>query len=87
MQFGFDLDIEQEFLLTKCKLDFWEKREETRVAQITKKNWPTSGDNNTKFFYVVINQRKISYIWSMRLDNGTTLDSPKDIHMGALHHF
>lgn len=64
------------------------KREKTRVAQIAKKRWLKDENQNSKFFHTVINQKiNSSLIEKMRLDDGMTLSSLKEIHEGAVCHF
>lgn len=38
IQRGHNLEVEQEYLITKGELECWEKREESRLAQIVKRN-------------------------------------------------
>ncbi|XP_022854164.1 uncharacterized protein LOC111375558 [Olea europaea var. sylvestris] len=87
-QSGFDPNLEAEFLDTKAELQLWEKREETRLAQKAKKKWLVEGDQNSKFFHAVVNQRrKSSHISSMRLSDGIVLASPEEVHNGAVKYF
>ncbi|KAF5468900.1 hypothetical protein F2P56_013011 [Juglans regia] len=77
LQDGYDQDVECDFLVTKLELETWERREEIRISQLVKKKWISEGDNNTKFFHAVVNQRRNSKIISnMRLENGDFLNSP-----------
>lgn len=52
-----------------------------------KKCWLTDGDNNTTYFHIVINKCKNDFVRTMRLENGTSLATPEEIHMGAVQHF
>lgn len=58
------------------------------VGQIDKKKWLKAGNQNSKFFYAVINacQHKAS-ITTMKLDDGTMLESPEEVHEDAVKHF
>ncbi|KAJ0081173.1 hypothetical protein Patl1_12355 [Pistacia atlantica] len=88
LQGGYDKKVECDFLVTKFELDTWEQREELRLSQLEKKKWLSEGDQNTKFFHVVVNQRRKSKVISnMRLENGTILNSPEQVHQGALNYF
>lgn len=44
--------------MTNLEIDTWQKRETVRLGQIAKKKWLMEGDQNTKFFHSVINQRR-----------------------------
>ncbi|KAJ0103213.1 hypothetical protein Patl1_06269 [Pistacia atlantica] len=88
LQGGYDKEVECDYLVTKLELDIWEQREELRLSQLAKKKWLSEGDQNSKFFHVVVNQwRKCNVISHMRLENCTSLNSPEQVHQGALEYF
>jgi hypothetical protein len=71
-------ETDAEFKATKMELDVWEKKEETRLAQAAKKKWLKEGDQNSRFFHVVVSQRRHGAVISrMQLEAGTVLESPK----------
>ncbi|XP_035551728.1 uncharacterized protein LOC118349893 [Juglans regia] len=85
LQDGYDQDVECDFLVTKLELETWERREEIRFSQLAKKKWISEGDNNTKFFHAVVNQRRKSKIISnMQLENGDFLNSPEQVDLAPL---
>lgn len=49
-------EMEEDFLVTKTELDFWENWEEIQVAQIAKKIWLQERDQNTKYFTLCLNR-------------------------------
>ncbi|KAJ0094336.1 hypothetical protein Patl1_15029 [Pistacia atlantica] len=88
LQGGYDKEVECDYLVTKLELDIWEKREELRLSQLAKQKWLSEGDQNSKFFHAVVNQkRKSNVISHMRLENGTSLNSTEQVHQGALKYF
>lgn len=88
LQLNYSEDIESKCLISKVELKVWEKREEVRVAQIAKKKWLKEGDKNSKFFHVVVNQRRCSStITQMVLEDGTVLSSPEAVHTSAVEYF
>lgn len=88
LQWGYLQKVETKLLVTKCELDYWERMEEIRVSQVAKKRWLADGDENSKFFHAVINQKwNSSIIESMVLEDGTVLASPEEIHEGAVRYF
>lgn len=71
LQRGPNLEVEANLLVAKSELDCWENRENSRTAQLAKKRWLNEGDQNTKFFHAIVNQRWNSLtIHSMRLEDG-----------------
>lgn len=75
-------------MITQSELAEWEKREETRLAQYAKKKWLQKRDQNSKIFRAIINQRlQFFYINKMEVVARTILNSPEDIHKGALKYF
>ncbi|CAI9763514.1 unnamed protein product [Fraxinus pennsylvanica] len=92
---GYSSNIDVNFSLaktnkqaTKVRLQLWENREETRLAQKAKKKWLAEGDQNSKKFHAVVNQkRRSSHISSMRLTDKTVLASPEKVHDGAVNYF
>ncbi|XP_042964713.1 uncharacterized protein LOC122298936 [Carya illinoinensis] len=88
MQNGYNDELEMEYLVSKIELETWERREELRLAQIAKEKWLAEGDSNTGFFHVVLKQRrKSSLISSMRLEDGSSLVSPEEVHEGVVRYF
>ncbi|XP_042980145.1 uncharacterized protein LOC122310315 [Carya illinoinensis] len=58
LQEGHIAKLEHEYMQTKAELERWENREEIRLSQQAKKRWITDGDRNSKFYHVVVNQRR-----------------------------
>ncbi|KAF5454683.1 hypothetical protein F2P56_024330 [Juglans regia] len=88
LQSGFSEKIEANYIVTKLEIDIWEKREESRLAQLAKNKWLKEGDQNPKFFHAVVSQcRRGSVISQMRLADGTMLDLAKKVHLGAVDYF
>ncbi|KAF5450314.1 hypothetical protein F2P56_030677 [Juglans regia] len=54
LQSGFSEEIEAEYIVTKLEIDIWEKREESRLAQLATNKWLKEGDQNSKFFHAVV---------------------------------
>ncbi|KAG2688600.1 hypothetical protein I3760_09G103900 [Carya illinoinensis] len=50
LQSCYSVEEEDDFLATKLELQVWEKREASRLGQLTKKKWLVEGDQNSKFF-------------------------------------
>ncbi|KAF5465270.1 hypothetical protein F2P56_015292 [Juglans regia] len=62
--------------------------EEISISHIAKKRWLMEGDRNSKIFHAVVKQKLNStMIESMVLEDGTVLESPEEIHEGAVRHF
>lgn len=81
LQYWFSKEIEAKYLATKLDLQVWEKREASRLSQIAKKNWLTEGDQNTKFFHLIISQRRNKgHIDHMVLPDGRILKGVEIIH-------
>ncbi|XP_041015027.1 uncharacterized protein LOC121257846 [Juglans microcarpa x Juglans regia] len=88
LQLNYSEDIESEYLISKLELEVWEKREEARLTQIAKKNWLMEGDKNSKFFHVMVSQRRrSSSVAQMVLENGMVLSSPGVVHAGVVEYF
>lgn len=88
LQKGHNVELEAYYLITKGELQCWEKRKETRATQLAKKKWLKEGDNNSKFFHVVINQRRnSSQIDFMHPENGFVWATSTEIREGAIAHF
>ena len=76
LQMGYAEDVEEDYLVTKLEINVWEKREAIRLGQIAKKKWLIEGDQNSKFFHSVVNQRRRkSHIFRMVLNDGTILNN------------
>lgn len=70
--------------MTKLEIDTWQKRETVQLGQTAKNKWLMEGDQNTKFFCSMINQRRTkAHISQMVLSNGTTFDNMESVHLGA----
>lgn len=81
-------EVEVNYLLTKVEWDVWEVWEEIHLAQKAKKKWLQEGDNYSRFFHAMVNQRqRTSTIHSMKLNDGTILSSFEEIHQGATRYF
>ncbi|KAK0578404.1 hypothetical protein LWI29_009836 [Acer saccharum] len=88
LQAEYSESVKEEFLVFKVELDVWYKREETRLVQQAKINWLSEGDQNSKFFHTVIAQRRRnSYVKTMVLPDGTSLDNMEMVHNGAVNYF
>ncbi|KAK0593001.1 hypothetical protein LWI29_028893 [Acer saccharum] len=88
LQMGYAEDVEEDYLVTKLEINVWEKREAIRLGQIAKQKWLIEGDQNTKFFHSVVNQRRRkSQISRMVLDDGTILNNAEEVHLGAAQYF
>lgn len=60
----------------------------SRLAQIAKKKWLLEGDQNSKFYHAVVNQRRSKTVISqMKFDDGRVLESPKEVHLGVVEYF
>ncbi|KAI9170044.1 hypothetical protein LWI28_021597 [Acer negundo] len=70
------------------RVELWEHREATRLNQIAKKTWLLEGDQNTRFFHSVINQRrKQGFISHIVLSNERVLENAEAVHQGATNYF
>lgn len=59
----------------------WEKREASSLGQIAKKKWLMEGDQYSKFFHSVVNQRmNRGRIDHMVLADGRILEGAETIH-------
>ncbi|KAF5462658.1 hypothetical protein F2P56_018646, partial [Juglans regia] len=88
LQSGFSKEIEDDFVATKTEIEIWEKREASRLGQIAKKKWLTEGDENSKFFHSVINQRRNKgQISKMVLADGRVLCTAEEVHEEAVAYF
>lgn len=82
------MELEANFLIIDGELECWKKREEAQEAQIANKKWLKEGDNNSKFFHTIINQRrKASQIDIIQLEDDSVLANSKEIHEGAVKYF
>lgn len=69
-------------------MDNWEHWEEIRLLQLAKKKWLHDGNQNSKYFHDIVNQRrKINVIFNMILEYGSRLEGPEEVHQGAISHF
>ncbi|KAF5464604.1 hypothetical protein F2P56_014672, partial [Juglans regia] len=88
LQSGFSEELEDDFVATKTEINIWEKREASRLGQIAKKKWLTEGDQNSKFFHSVINQRRTKgHINKMVLDDGRVLNTAEEVHEESMDFF
>ncbi|KAK0581732.1 hypothetical protein LWI29_017271 [Acer saccharum] len=84
LQSGFSEEVEAYYLTTKLEIQVWENRESSRLGQIAKKKWLTEGDQNSKFFHSVINQRRNKgRIDRMVLSDGRILEGAEIVHNEA----
>lgn len=60
-QRDYNQDVEAEYLMTTTKLGIWEAREEVHLAQKEKKKWLQEGNQNSRFFHAIVNQRWKDY--------------------------
>ncbi|XP_042942930.1 uncharacterized protein LOC122277118 [Carya illinoinensis] len=80
--------LECDFLEASNELDQWVQREDTRLRQQAKQRWMEEGDQNTKYFHVVIAQRRRNaMVKNMKLSGGRLLESPVEIHEEATRYF
>ncbi|XP_042983381.1 uncharacterized protein LOC122312796 [Carya illinoinensis] len=80
--------LECDFLKASNELDQWVQREDTRLRQQAKQRWMEEGDQNTKYFHVVIAQRRRNaMVKNMKLSGGRLLESPVEIHEEATRYF
>ncbi|XP_042962740.1 uncharacterized protein LOC122297018 [Carya illinoinensis] len=87
LQEGYEDAIEQDLLISKIELDIWKRREESMLAQKAKVNWLKLGDNNTRYFHSVLKRRQQNQIHHMLKTDGTSFDSPEEVHEGAVEYF
>ncbi|KAF5470850.1 hypothetical protein F2P56_011338, partial [Juglans regia] len=87
LQLNYDEEVELDLLASKMELDTWICREEVRLAQCAKVRWSSHGDQNSRYFHVILNKWRQSKIMEMRLSNGLLLKSPHELHDGAVHYF
>ncbi|KAG2721076.1 hypothetical protein I3760_02G064700 [Carya illinoinensis] len=83
---GFSKDTEQVLLEAKEDLAVWMKREKTRLSQQVKLRWMEKGEASAQFFKTFVSLNK-PFVQDMRCPNGTCLNSPEDIHSGAVDYF
>ncbi|XP_042964656.1 uncharacterized protein LOC122298876 [Carya illinoinensis] len=86
LQEGFSVDTEQALLEAKEELAVWMKREETRLSQQVKLRWMETGEASAQFFKTFVSLNK-PFVQEMRCPDGTCLNSPEEIHSGAVDYF
>lgn len=75
-------------LCARSKLERWVQRDKMRLAQQAKKKWLNEGDQNSKYFHAIIAlRRRNSSIKTMRLLDGSMLNSLDRVHEGAARSF
>lgn len=79
--------IEQELVRKHVELAYWRRREETRLLQLAKIKWGVEGDQNSKFFHAHLAYKRNKIVMEMRLQDGTYLRSPEEIHLGVVNYF
>ena len=63
-------------------------REELLWAQKARSDWTLLGDRNTRFFQIVVKQRKVrSIILHLKDRDGNLIKTPKDIENILVNHF
>ncbi|XP_042956358.1 uncharacterized protein LOC122292186 [Carya illinoinensis] len=87
LQTCFNQKDENALLRTKMDLSIWLDREDTRLAHLAKKSWLKDRDQNSKFYHAYLNAKNHTKIKEMRLVDGTSLNSPSDIHKAAVDYF
>ncbi|XP_040998204.1 uncharacterized protein LOC121244256 [Juglans microcarpa x Juglans regia] len=76
-------DTKLDLVATKVELATWVSREETRLAQQAKQAWIEQGEANASFFCAV-SSRSNKVVREMKLSYGVWLQSPKEVHLGAV---
>ena len=80
-------DVREEKTLRK-ELEGLLNREEIVWAQKAKNNWVLFGDRNTRYFQIVVRQRKArSRIVHIRNEDGTLLEDPMEVENRLVNHF
>ncbi|KAG2690483.1 hypothetical protein I3760_09G188800 [Carya illinoinensis] len=64
----------------------WRRREEMKLAQMTKLKWKLEGDRNTKFHHACLANKRRNKVLHMR-SNGVVFKTPEGIHQGAVEYF
>ncbi|KAF5481513.1 hypothetical protein F2P56_002155 [Juglans regia] len=78
-------NLEDDFVATKIEIEIWEKREASHLGQTAKKKWLTEGDQNSKFFHLVIDQRSTKgHINKTVLVDGRVLYTAEEVHEEAV---
>ncbi|KAG2692695.1 hypothetical protein I3760_08G064400 [Carya illinoinensis] len=86
LQVEFHAEDEQDYLVTKAELDVWSQQEEICLCQQAKQSWLSHGEALAQFFrsFKNINSKVVR---EMKLQNGTWLKSPEEVHKGAVEYF
>ena len=73
---------------TREELEVLLNREELLWAQKARSDWTLLGDRNTRFFQIVVKQRKVrSIILHLKDRGGNLIKNPKDIENILVNHF
>ena len=73
---------------TREELEVLLNREELLWAQKARSDWTLLGDRNTRFFQIVVKQRKVrSIILHLKDRDGNLIKTPKDIENILVNHF
>ncbi|KAG2674099.1 hypothetical protein I3760_13G119800 [Carya illinoinensis] len=77
---------ERDLTASQLELKVWLGREEQRLSQQAKQHWLHKGEANFGFFRVV-SRRNRRQVEEMKLADGTTLNTPKQVYNDALAYF
>ncbi|KAG2674100.1 hypothetical protein I3760_13G119900 [Carya illinoinensis] len=77
---------EMDLIASQLELKVWLGRDEQRLSQQAKQHWLHKGEANSGFFRAV-SRRNHRQVEEMKLGDGTTLNTPKQVHNGALAYF
>ncbi|XP_041025280.1 uncharacterized protein LOC121265656 [Juglans microcarpa x Juglans regia] len=87
LQSNWDNEVERELVRYSTELSTWRRREDIRLAQMAKIMWRMEGDRNLKFFHVWLSNKRHRKIHKLRTTDGLELNSPEEIHLGAVEYF
>ncbi|KAF5450402.1 hypothetical protein F2P56_030760 [Juglans regia] len=86
LQSEFNEDVEDDLVASQLELSVWMDREEKRLAQQAKQGWIQKGEASSNFFRA-ISRRNHKEVKEMKLEDGSILSSPEQIHEGAISYF
>ncbi|XP_041016179.1 uncharacterized protein LOC121258703 [Juglans microcarpa x Juglans regia] len=86
LQTNWEVNLERDLQEAVSDLASWRRREEIRLAQMTKSKWKVEGDRNSKFFHACLANKRIKRVLEIR-SNEVVHESPESIHQGAVEFF